>query len=150
MCHIEQSCLEWFTSTLRCLAEVVCDHIDWLLQEDDPILRRKASKLLKRVVSTASSAAWDLISWSLQDIDTQVRINAANTLPSMVNREAKMAIIFAERALLDTDSKVRNKALQVLQRVDVNVGRAKQIIIASTSIQTRKYVAIVSKCLTEY
>ena len=50
----------------------------------------------------------------------------------MVNREAKMAIIFAERALLDTDSKVRNKALQVLQRVDVNVGRAKQIIIAST------------------
>ena len=124
--------MEWFTSTLRCLAEVVCDHIDWLLQEDDPILRRKASKLLKRVVSTASSAAWDLISWSLQDIDTQVRINAANTLPSMVNREAKMAIIFAERALLDTDSKVRNKALQVLQRVDVNVGRAKQIIIAST------------------
>ena len=112
--------------------EVVCDHIDWLLQEDNPILRRKASKLLKRVVSTASSAAWDLISWSLQDIDTQVRINAANTLPSMVNREAKMAIIFAERALLDTDSKVRNKALQVLQRVDINVGRAKQIIIAST------------------
>ena len=56
----------------------------------------------------------------------------ANNLPSMVNREAKMAIIFAERALLDTDSKVRNKALQVLQRVDVNVGRAKQIIIAST------------------
>ncbi len=112
--------------------EVVCDHIDWLLQEDDPVLRRKASKLLKRVVSSASSAAWDLISWSLQDIDSQVRINASNTLPSMVNREAKMAIIFAERALLDTEPKVRNKALQVLQRVDVNVGRAKQIIIAST------------------
>ena len=112
--------------------EVVCDHIDWLLQEDDPNLRRKASKLLKRVVGSASSAAWDLISWSLQDIDKQVRINAANTLPSMVNREAKMAIIFAERALLDTEIKVRNKALQVLQRVDVNVGRARQIIISST------------------
>ena len=112
--------------------EVVCDHVDWLLQENNPVLRRKASKLLKKVVGSASSAAWDLISWSLQDIDKQVRINAANTLPSMVNREAKMAIIFAERALLDTEIKVRDKALQVLQRVDVNVGRAKQIIIAST------------------
>ena len=68
--------------------EVVVNHIDTLLLEEDPKLRRKAAGLLRRVLQRGGSSVWDLISWSLNDEDVEVRRVAARTLPSLAKRES--------------------------------------------------------------
>ena len=102
--------------------EVVVHHIDTLLLEDDPALRRKAAGLLKSVVARGGPSVWDLISWSLNDNDVEVRRISARTLPSLAKRESRIATVFAERAMVDSDSKVRLSGIKALQSIDTDHG----------------------------
>lgn len=121
--------------------EVVVSHVDTLLLEEDPKLRRKAAGLLRRVVSRGGSPVWDLISWSLNDIDVEVRRIAARTLPSLAKRESRIATVFAERAMVDVDAKVRLSGIKALQSVDTDHGRARELVVkgsTSKDLQVRK------------
>jgi hypothetical protein len=121
--------------------EVVVHHIDTLLLEDDPALRRKAAGLLKSVVARGGPSVWDLISWSLNDTDVEVRRISARTLPSLAKRESRIATVFAERAMVDSDSKVRLSGIKALQSIDTDHGRARELVVKGTSskdIQVRK------------
>jgi HEAT repeat protein len=121
--------------------EVVVHHIDTLLLEEDPKLRRKAAGLLRRIVQRGGSPVWDLISWSLNDEDVEVRRIAAKTLPSLAKKESRIATAFAERAMVDADSKVRLSGIKALQTVDTDHGRARELVVKgtkSTDLQVRK------------
>jgi HEAT repeat protein len=121
--------------------EVVVNHIDTLLLEEDPKLRRKAAGLLRRVIQKGGSPVWDLISWSLNDADVEVRRIAARTLPSLAKRESRIATVFAERAMVDEDSKVRLSGIKALQSVDTDHGRARELVVKGTTskdLQVRK------------
>ena len=121
--------------------EVVVNHIDTLLLEEDPKLRRKAAGLLRRVLQRGGSSVWDLISWSLNDEDVEVRRVAARTLPSLAKRESRIATVFAERAMVDNDSKVRLSGIKALQSVDTDHGRARELVVKGTTskdLQVRK------------
>ena len=121
--------------------EVVADHIDTLLLEQDVSLRRKAAGLLRKVLSRNSSAVWDLISWSLNDDDAQVRRTAAKTLPALARQDVRMATMFAERAIADTDSEVRLAAIKAIQKLDKDHGRARDLIVTgarSKDLRVRK------------
>ena len=121
--------------------EVVVHHIDTLLLEDEPALRRKAAGLLKSVVARGGPSVWDLISWSLNDNDVEVRRISARTLPSLAKRESRIATVFAERAMVDSDSKVRLSGIKALQSIDTDHGRARELVVKGTSskdIQVRK------------
>jgi hypothetical protein len=112
---------------------VACDHIDTLLLEEDPMYRRKAAKLLRKLLSKGGSVTWDLISWALDDEDAEVRRNAARTLPSLARNETRLATIFAERAIVDSDAKVRLSAVKAIQGMDKDSGRARELILQSAS-----------------
>jgi hypothetical protein len=119
----------------------VVNHIDTLLLEEDPKLRRKAAGLLRRVIQKGGSPVWDLISWSLNDVDVEVRRIAARTLPSLAKRESRIATVFAERAMVDEDSKVRLSGIKALQSVDTDHGRARELVVKGTTskdLQVRK------------
>jgi hypothetical protein len=121
--------------------EVVVNHVDTLLLEEDPKLRRKAAGLLRRVIQRGGSPVWDLISWSLNDIDVEVRRIAARTLPSLAKRESRIATVFAERAMVDLDAKVRLSGIKALQSVDTDHGRARELVVKGSSskdLQIRK------------
>lgn len=121
--------------------EVVVNHVDTLLLEDDAKLRRKAAGLLRRVVQRGGSPVWDLISWSLNDVDVEVRRIASRTLPSLAKRESRIATVFAERAMVDEDSKVRLSGIKALQSIDTDHGRARELVVKgarSKDIQVRK------------
>lgn len=120
--------------------EVACDHIDELLQEDSLDLRRKASGLLRRVLSKGGAAAWDLIGWALEDEDVETRRNAAKCLVPLAHKEQRIATILAERAILDSDSKVMVSAIKCVEVLDTDHGRAKDLVLAgcthkSTSVR---------------
>ena len=110
--------------------EVACDHIDELLQEDSLDLRRKASGLLRRVLSKGGAAAWDLIGWALEDEDVETRRNAAKCLVPLAHKEQRIATILAERAILDSDSKVMVSAIKCVEVLDTDHGRAKDLVLA--------------------
>ncbi|RJU80598.1 MAG: hypothetical protein DWB99_08225 [Candidatus Poseidoniales archaeon] len=112
---------------------VACEHIDTLLLEEDPIYRRKAAKLLRKLLSKGGSVTWDLISWALDDEDVEVRRNAAKTLPSLARNETRLATIFSERAIIDSDPKVRLSAVKAIQGMDKDSGRARELILQSAS-----------------
>ena len=112
---------------------VACDHIDTLLLEEDPIYRRKAAKLLRKLLSKGGSVAWDLISWALDDEDVEVRRNAAKTLPSLARNETRLATIFSERAMIDSDNKVRLSAIKAIQAMDKDHGRARELVLQGAS-----------------
>ena len=112
---------------------VACDHIDTLLLEEDPMYRRKAAKLLRKLLSKGGSVTWDLISWALDDEDAEVRRNAAKTLPSLARNETRLATIFSERAIVDSDAKVRLSAVKAIQGMDKDSGRARELILQSAS-----------------
>lgn len=111
---------------------VVCLHVDSLLLEDNPNLRKEAARVLQRVVARAGHQGWDLVTWALADEEVIVRREAARCLPKLVNPAPKMAVILAEKVLYDTDAKVRNRALKVLERVDMGGSRARSIVLAGT------------------
>lgn len=110
-------------------AEVACDHIDELLQEEDIRLRISAAKLLRKVLSRGGAASWDLVGWALEDEEVEVRRKAAKCLPALANREARIATILAERAILDTDSKVMLSAIRCIEVLDTDHGRARDLVI---------------------
>ena len=110
--------------------EVACDHIDELLQEDSLDLRRKASGLLRRVLSKGGAAAWDLVGWALEDEDVETRRNAAKCLVPLAHKEQRIATILAERAILDSDSKVMVSAIRCVEVLDTDHGRAKDLVLA--------------------
>ncbi|MBT4924631.1 MAG: hypothetical protein HON16_02630, partial [Euryarchaeota archaeon] len=112
---------------------VACDHIDTLLLEEDPMYRRRAAKLLRKLLSKGGSVTWDLISWALDDEDVEVRRNAAKTLPSLARNETRLATIFSERAIIDSDAKVRLSAVKAIQGMDKDSGRARELILQSAS-----------------
>lgn len=121
------------TSLCETWPSVACDHIDTLLLEEDPKFRRKAAKLLRKLLSKGSSVTWDLISWALDDEDVEVRRNAAKTLPSLARNETRLATIFSERAIIDSDAKVRLSAVKAIQGMDKDSGRARELILQSAS-----------------
>ena len=110
--------------------EVACDHIDELMQEDSLELRRKASALLRRVLSKGGAAAWDLVGWALEDEDVETRRNAAKCLVSLAHKEQRIATILAERAILDPDTKVMLSAIRCIEVLDTDHGRAKDLVLA--------------------
>ncbi len=112
---------------------VACDHIDTLLLEEEPKYRRKAAKLLRKLLSRGGSVTWDLISWALDDEDVEVRRSAANTLPTLARNESRLATIFAERAIIDSDTKVRLSAIKAIQALDKDHGRARELILQGAS-----------------
>ena len=117
---------------------VACDHIDTLLLEEDPMYRRKAAKLLRKLLFKGGSVTWDLISWALDDEDVEVRRNAAKTLPSLARKETRLATIFSERAIIDSDAKVRLSAVKAIQGMDKDSGRARELILQSASSKDLK------------
>ena len=121
------------TSLCETWPSVACDHIDTLLLEEDPKFRRKAAKLLRKLLSKGGSVTWDLISWALDDEDVEVRRNAAKTLPSLARNETRLATIFSERAIIDADAKVRLSAVKAIQGMDKDSGRARELILQSAS-----------------
>jgi hypothetical protein len=124
--------------------EVVVDHVDSLLLEDDMELRKKATALLKKIVNKGDSAVWDLISWSLNDADVEVRRVAAKNLPALARKESRIATLFAERALSDSDSEVRLSAIKAVQALDTDHGRARELVVRGT---TSKDLKVRSACI---
>lgn len=124
--------------------EVVVDHVDSLLLEEEVALRKKATALLKRIVGKGDSAVWDLISWSLNDADVEVRRIAAKNLPALARKESRMATLFAERALVDADSQVRLSAIKAVQVMDTDHGRARELVVRGTK---SKDVKVRSACI---
>lgn len=112
--------------------EVVVDHVDSLLLEEEMVLRKKGTALLKRIVNKGDSAVWDLISWSLNDSEVEVRRVAAKNLPALARKESRMATLFAERALVDPDSEVRLSAIKAVQTLDTDHGRARELVVRGT------------------
>jgi|TARA_B100001094_G_scaffold320771_1_gene367494 hypothetical protein len=112
--------------------EVVVDHVDSLLLEEEMTLRKKGTALLKRIVNKGDSAVWDLISWSLNDSEVEVRRVAAKNLPALARKESRMATLFAERALVDPDSEVRLSAIKAVQTLDTDHGRARELVVRGT------------------
>ena len=124
--------------------EVVVDHVDSLLLEEDMQLRKKATALLKRIIKKGDSAVWDLISWSLNDVEVEVRRVAAKNLPALARRESRIATMFAERALVDSDSEVRLSAIKAVQVLDTDHGRARELVVRGT---TSKDLKVRSACI---
>ena len=124
--------------------EVVVDHVDSLLLEDDMQLRKKATALLKKIVNKGDSAVWDLISWSLNDAEVEVRRVAAKNLPALARKESRIATLFAERALSDSDSEVRLSAIKAVQALDTDHGRARELVVRGT---TSKDLKVRSACI---
>ena len=124
--------------------EVVVDHVDSLLLEEDMQLRKKATALLKKIVNKGDSAVWDLISWSLNDAEVEVRRVAAKNLPALARKESRMATLFAERALADSDSDVRLSAIKAIQVLDTDNGRARDLVVRGT---TSKDLKVRSACV---
>ena len=124
--------------------EVVVDHVDSLLLEEDMKLRKKATALLKKIVNKGGSPVWDLISWSLNDAEVEVRRVAAKNLPSLARKESRMATLFAERALSDSDSEVRLSAIKAVQVLDTDHGRARDLVVRGT---TSKDLKVRSACV---
>jgi hypothetical protein len=124
--------------------EVVVDHVDSLLLEEDMQLRKKATALLKRIIKKGDSAVWDLISWSLNDSEVEVRRVAAKNLPALARRESRIATMFAERALVDSDSEVRLSAIKAVQVLDTDHGRARELVVRGT---TSKDLKVRSACI---
>jgi len=118
--------------------EVVVDHVDSLLLEDEMELRKKATALLKKIVNKGDSAVWDLISWSLNDVEVEVRRVAAKNLPALARKESRIATLFAERALSDSDSEVRLSAIKAVQALDTDHGRARELVVRGTSSKDLK------------
>ncbi|HJL97450.1 MAG TPA: hypothetical protein QF401_04790 [Candidatus Poseidoniaceae archaeon] len=118
--------------------EVVVDHVDSLLLEEDMQLRKKATALLKRIIKKGDSAVWDLISWSLNDAEVEVRRVAAKNLPALARRESRIATMFAERALVDSDSEVRLSAIKAVQVLDTDHGRARELVVRGTTSKDLK------------
>ena len=113
--------------------EVACDHLDSLFLEEQPIYRRKAANLLRKLLAKGGSVTWDLISWALDDEDVEVRRSAAKTLPSLARNESRLATLFAERAIIDTDNKVRLSAIKAIQALDKDHGRARELVLKGAS-----------------
>ena len=124
--------------------EVVVDHVDSLLLEEDMQLRKKATALLKKIVNKGDSAVWDLISWSLNDAEVEVRRVAAKNLPALARKESRMATLFAERALADSDPDVRMSAIKAIQVLDTDNGRARDLVVRGT---TSKDLKVRSACV---
>jgi len=124
--------------------EVVVDHVDSLLLEEDMQLRKKATALLKKIVNKGDSAVWDLISWSLNDAEVEVRRVAAKNLPALARKESRMATLFAERALVDSDPDVRMSAIKAIQVLDTDNGRARDLVVRGT---TSKDLKVRSACV---
>lgn len=124
--------------------EVVVDHVDSLLLEEEVALRKKATALLKRIVNKGDSAVWDLISWSLNDAEVEVRRIAAKNLPALARKESRMATLFAERALVDPDSEVRLSAIKAVQVMDTDHGRARELVVRGTK---SKDIKVRSACI---
>jgi len=124
--------------------EVVVDHVDSLLLEEDMQLRKKATGLLKKIVKKGGSPVWDLISWSLNDAEVEVRRVAAKNLPALARKESRMATLFAERALSDSDSEVRLSAIKAVQVLDTDHGRARDLVVRGT---TSKDLKVRSACV---
>ncbi len=124
--------------------EVVVDHVDSLLLEEDMQLRKKATALLKKIVNKGGSPVWDLISWSLNDAEVEVRRVAAKNLPALARKESRMATLFAERALSDSDSEVRLSAIKAVQVLDTDNGRARDLVVRGT---TSKDLKVRSACV---
>ncbi len=121
--------------------EVACDHLDSLFLEEQPIYRRKAANLLRKLLAKGGSVTWDLISWALDDEDVEVRRSAAKTLPSLARNESRLATIFAERAIVDSDNKVRLSAIKAIQALDKDHGRARELVLkgaTSSDINIRR------------
>ena len=118
--------------------EVVVDHVDSLLLEEDMQLRKKATALLKKIIKKGDSAVWDLISWSLNDAEVEVRRVAAKNLPALARRESRIATMFAERALVDSDSEVRLSAIKAVQVLDTDHGRARELVVRGTTSKDLK------------
>ena len=109
--------------------EVTADHLDSLLLEDDLSLRRRAAKLIQKVLNKSFPAAWDLISWSLNDDDGQVRLAAAKTLPTLSKHDNRMATLFAERTLVDSSPEVRLAGIKAMKSLNRDSGRVRDLII---------------------
>ena len=124
--------------------EVVVDHVDSLLLEEDMQLRKKATGLLRKIIKKGDSAVWDLISWSLNDTEVEVRRAAAKNLPTLARRESRIATLFAERALVDSDSEVRLSAIKAVQVLDTDHGRARELVVRGT---TSKDLKVRSACV---
>ena len=118
--------------------EVVVDHVDSLLLEEDMQLRKKATGLLRKVIKKGDSAVWDLISWSLNDTEVEVRRMAAKNLPTLARKESRIATLFAERALVDSDSEVRLSAIKAVQVLDTDHGRARELVVRGTKSKDLK------------
>ena len=118
--------------------EVVVDHVDSLLLEEDMQLRKKATGLLRKIINKGDSAVWDLISWSLNDAEVEVRRIAAKNLPTLARKESRIATLFAERALVDSDSDVRLSAIKAVQVLDTDHGRARELVVRGTKSKDLK------------
>ena len=118
--------------------EVVVDHVDSLLLEEDMQLRKKATGLLRKIINKGDSAVWDLISWSLNDAEVEVRRVAAKNLPALARKESRIATLFAERALVDSDSQVRLSAIKAVQVLDTDHGRARELVVRGTKSKDLK------------
>ncbi len=118
--------------------EVVVDHVDSLLLEEEMILRKKATALLRKIINKGDSAVWDLISWSLNDAEVEVRRVAAKNLPTLARKESRIATLFAERALVDSDSEVRLSAIKTVQVLDTDHGRARELVVRGTKSKDLK------------
>ena len=101
-------------------------------------MRRRASKLLGKLLTKGGSASWDLISWALNDTDEVVRRSAAKTLPRLAKVDSRIATILSERALADQDSQVRLSAVKSIRLLDKDSGRARELILKGASSKDLK------------
>ncbi|MFL2493804.1 MAG: HEAT repeat domain-containing protein [Candidatus Thalassarchaeum sp.] len=109
--------------------EVGCLHLDELIREDDRDLRRRGSRILRKIATRSGSAGWDLVGWSLEDEDPQVRKNASGTLVQLANAEPAIATILIEAAMQDEDPGVRKSVIRALKRLDMRNPRVSKMII---------------------
>lgn len=109
--------------------DVVVEHLDEILQEDNVELRRESAKLLRGLIENGGSAVWDLITWSMQDEDVQVRRSAANSLSTLAKHHPKVALLVVEMGIFDEDDKVRDRVVKCLNVLDTTSMRFRSLIM---------------------
>jgi hypothetical protein len=109
--------------------DVVVEHLDEILQEDNVELRRESAKLLRGLIEKGGSAVWDLVTWSMQDEDVKVRRSAANSLSTLANHYPKVALLVVEIGIFDDDDKVRDRIVKCLNVLDTTSMRFRSLVM---------------------